>query len=86
MGRALGSGSYGIVYRASWRSLNVAVKALKLPERHLKATTAAQAKLKQKVEDVLFDFVTPPARHMSPLSLPLSVSDSELEICIPRSR
>ena len=57
MSRPLGSGSYGVVYRASWRSLNVAVKALKLPERQLKASAAAEAKLKQKVEDVLFDFV-----------------------------
>lgn len=57
MNRCLGSGSYGVVYQASWRGRNVAVKALKLPERKLNLTPAAEAKLKQKVEDVLFDFV-----------------------------
>ena len=31
--RPLGQGSYGVVYKATWRGREVAVKVLKLPER-----------------------------------------------------
>ena len=47
-----------MVYKATWRGQEVAVKVLKLPERSLHATAAANAKLKEQVEGIIKDFVT----------------------------
>ena len=52
----LGHGSYGVVYKATWREKEVAVKVLKLPERDPNATKAATQLLKQKVEEITKDF------------------------------
>jgi hypothetical protein len=53
----LGTGSYGIVYKAQWRGRDVAVKVLKLPQRGIVMTTAGEQQLKQRVEDVMQDFI-----------------------------
>jgi hypothetical protein len=54
----LGHGTYGIVYKATWRGRDVAVKVMKLPERSAEATDAANAVLKKKVQEITKDFVT----------------------------
>ena len=53
----LAHGSYGLVYKATWRRQDVAVKVMKLPEREAGATSAAEELLKKKVQEVLRDFV-----------------------------
>jgi serine/threonine protein kinase len=57
-GKRLGQGSYGVVYKAAWRGRDVAVKVLKLPERAEDASDAANAALKEQVEEITNDFVT----------------------------
>ena len=54
----LGQGSYGVVFKATWRGREVAVKVLKLPERTVDATEVANKKLLEKVEEITKDFVT----------------------------
>ena len=54
----VGFGTYGTVYKASWRGRDVAVKVLKLPERTADATEAANSALRKKVEEITKDFVT----------------------------
>lgn len=54
----VGFGSYGTVYKATWRGRDVAVKVLKLPERTSGASKAADAALRKKIEEITKDFVT----------------------------
>ena len=54
----IGDGSFGIVYKASWRGNEVAVKVLKLPKRAPDMTSLAADLLKKKVEQITTDFVT----------------------------
>ena len=53
----LGTGTYGMVYKATWRGRGVAVKVLKLPERGQAANASAEEVLKRKVQEVMNDFV-----------------------------
>lgn len=54
----LGTGTYGIVYKATWRGRGVAVKVLKLPERGQATSSTAEEMLKQNVQKVMDEFVT----------------------------
>ena len=54
----IGQGSYGVVYKVTWRGREVAVKVLKLPERPVDATEVANKKLLEKVEEITKDFIT----------------------------
>ena len=54
----MGHGTYGVVYKATWREKEVAVKVLKLPKWDQNATAAANELLKSKVEDIFSDYVT----------------------------
>ncbi len=54
----LGTGTYGMVYKATWRGRGVAVKVLKLPERGKTASASAEQTLKRKVQEVMDNFVT----------------------------
>ena len=54
----LGQGSFGVVYKATWRGQEVAVKVLKLPDLPWNSTAAANAALRKQVESITTDFVT----------------------------
>ena len=55
---ALGVGSYGVVYPATWRGRQVAIKVLKLPDRAHVVRSEAEEILKTKVQELINDFVT----------------------------
>ena len=55
--RALGQGTYGLVYKVTWRGQEVAVKVLKLPDLPETSTAAAKAALREQVEKITSDFV-----------------------------
>ena len=54
----LGKGSFGAVYRASWRGEDVAVKELMLPTEPLSSSGPAKAALAQRVQQIAKDFVS----------------------------
>eukprot|EP01043_Picozoa_sp_COSAG02_P021262 COSAG02_NODE_1076_length_14725_cov_10.610215_7_plen_1187_part_00 len=56
--RPLGQGSFGVVYKVTWRGREVAVKVLKLPERTEGASAAANEALRGQVEEITKDFIT----------------------------
>ena len=56
--RPLGQGTYGLVYKSTWRGQEVAVKVLKLPDLPDDATDAARGALREQVEVIAQDFVT----------------------------
>jgi serine/threonine protein kinase len=54
----LGKGSYGVVYKATWRSQPVAVKQLLLPEEPASERDEAREDRKRRVQAITRDFVT----------------------------
>jgi serine/threonine protein kinase len=54
----IGKGSFGAVYRASWRGQDVAVKELVLPTEPQSSSGAAKAALAQRVQQIAKDFVS----------------------------
>ena len=54
----IGKGSFGAVYRATWRGKEVAVKELLLPKEPNAAGAAAREALKKRVGQITTDFVS----------------------------
>jgi hypothetical protein len=54
----IGQGSYGVVWKATWRGRQVAVKVLKLPDLPEDASAAATEAVREQVEEIVKDFVT----------------------------
>ena len=54
----IGKGSFGAVYRATWRGKEVAVKELLLPKEPKAAGAAAREALKKRVGQITTDFVS----------------------------
>jgi serine/threonine protein kinase len=54
----IGKGSFGAVYRATWRGKDVAVKELLLPSEPQSAGAAAKAALARRVQQITKDFVS----------------------------
>ena len=54
----LGKGSYGMVYKATWRGQSVAVKQVMLPAEPENSSTEARSELERRVKEISKDFVT----------------------------
>ena len=53
----VGKGSFGLVYKATWREGDVAIKELILPEEPHQASAAAKDLLSKRVEVIQSEFV-----------------------------